>query len=91
MMFVWLFEALDEACASDTDSQENFWNLAGYHITIIFIVYSPLMVYSPLVNDKISDASGGEKFWDLKWAETFKNEVFGAEGAENFWGPEIMV
>ena len=49
------------------------------------------MVYSPLVNDKISDASGGEKFWDLKWAETFKNEVFGAEGAENFWGPEIMV
>ena len=49
------------------------------------------MVYSPLVNDKISDASGGEKFWDLKWAETFKNEVFGAEGAEIFWGPEIMV
>ena len=50
------------------------------------------MVYSPpLVNDKISDASGGEKFWDLKWAETFKNEVFGAEGAEFFWGPEIMV
>ena len=25
-----------------------------------------------------------ENFGILKWAETFKNEVFGAEGAENF-------
>ena len=54
------------------------------YITIIFIVYSPLMVYSPLVNDKISDASGGEKIGGLKWAETAKNGVFGAEGADFF-------
>ena len=56
-------------------------------ITIFLSLFSPYGLF-PLINDKISDASGGETFWDLKWAETFKSEVF---GAEMFGDPKINV
>ncbi len=72
------------------------WLGAKYWFIFYFILFlttlKPSLRYQlyPLVYGQIFSGRRPEIFGIVKWAETFKNEVFGAEGAENFEDLEII-